>query len=189
MKPIYRLASYFRSTTSHWQPGFLAAGPVVNHELLSAGFPTVLNGTNSSVTDSSSNVWTVVGGVAYENGSPAGFTADVAKLSLVRGTVWVVNTSSQWYFWNGSSWTAGSDPGTGSQAANLSTAYIPAALTHHLLLVVGGTPFSPDFSQAFTGDGSPNVAALVTSVSRSAHTEVLSAQSPGSQSMRTRTCF
>lgn len=44
------------------------------------------------------------------NGSAAAFSANVALIALVGGVVWQENTANQWYFWNGSGWTAGTDP-------------------------------------------------------------------------------
>lgn len=79
----------------------------------------VLAGSGNSFTDSGGNVWTInSSNVVLENGSAAGFSANVAEIDLVSGTVWQKNTSNSWYFWTGSTWTAGNDPTAGGAAGS-----------------------------------------------------------------------
>ena len=71
----------------------------------------VLAGSGGSITDAAGNVWTITSNNAVdENGAPANFTANVAEIAYVNTVVWHENTSSQWYQWNGSGWTAGANP-------------------------------------------------------------------------------
>jgi hypothetical protein len=60
----------------------------------------------TQIVDASSNVWTVVGGVVEENGSPAGFSQNVITLLYLNGIVIQENSSQQWYSWTGSGWNA-----------------------------------------------------------------------------------
>lgn len=59
----------------------------------------------SSITDSSGNSWTVVGGVVKENGSNAGFSSSVTLLLWYSGVIWQKNSSNLWWPWNGTAWT------------------------------------------------------------------------------------
>lgn len=79
---------------------------------------TVVNNSGGSLKDPSGNTWTVTGGVIQENGANAAFSANVTAIYLVNGTVYQVNASSQWYFWNGTGWTASN---TGSPLVSTST--------------------------------------------------------------------
>jgi hypothetical protein len=77
---------------------------------------TIENGSPGSFMDTSGNTWTIVSGVAYENGSSPAFSANVQFLYLVGTMVWLENTSSQFYYFtaasggNPASWTAGPNP-------------------------------------------------------------------------------
>ena len=64
----------------------------------------------SQIVDASGNVWTVVSGVAYENGALAGYSANVTLLLYFNATIYQENASGNWWSWNGSAWLAGSDP-------------------------------------------------------------------------------
>ena len=75
---------------------------------------TVLAGSGN--TFNSGGTWSIsTGGQAFLNGAlPNGqFSASVAKLVLVLGTVWMENTSNQWYSWTGTAWAPGADPTAG----------------------------------------------------------------------------
>lgn len=98
-------------------------------KLLSAGLPTLIFGGGGSITDLSSHVWTIVGDEAFEDGAPPAFSANVIALFLFQGVIWIINTSYQSYFWNGSAWIAGPNPDAGGQSLTLvETATRPLSL-------------------------------------------------------------
>jgi hypothetical protein len=72
------------------------------------------NGTSipsaTQIVDSSGNVWTVAGGVIYENGGLAGYSNNVTLLLYDNATIYQENSAGGWWSWNGSTWVAGSDP-------------------------------------------------------------------------------
>ena len=67
----------------------------------------------SKIIDSGQNVWTVSGGVIYENGATAGTTRLVVLLLYYGGLVFQENVGCQWWYWDGSGWIAAFDPVTG----------------------------------------------------------------------------
>jgi hypothetical protein len=77
----------------------------------------------SQIVDSAGNVWTVSGGVIYENGATAGFSANVILLLYYNGTIYQENSSDSWFSWNGSGWTAVS----GDPRVSASGTTIPSA--------------------------------------------------------------
>jgi hypothetical protein len=68
----------------------------------------------AQIIDSGGNVWTVVGGVVYENGAVAGYSANVTELAYDGSVVYQENAAGVWCSWNGSSWVASDAPGTAS---------------------------------------------------------------------------
>jgi hypothetical protein len=71
----------------------------------------VLANSGGAITDASGNRWTISPQLTVRvNGLLASFTANVAEIAYVNGTVWHENTSSQWYSWNGVNWIAGNNP-------------------------------------------------------------------------------
>ena len=68
--------------------------------------------TVAQIIDSSGNVWTVSGGIVYENGAAAGYSKGVTKLVYDNNTLYQENGADGWWSWNGSSWTSSSDPVT-----------------------------------------------------------------------------
>jgi len=64
----------------------------------------------TQIVDSALNVWTVTGGVVYEGGKTAGYSANVALLLYYGGTLYQENKSCLWWSWNGSAWVASSNP-------------------------------------------------------------------------------
>jgi PQQ enzyme repeat len=76
------------------------------------------------IVDSALNIWTIqdafetshsqpngfISPCAFENGSIAGYNYNVLELAFKGGIIWVENTSGKWYWWNGSSWVAGTKP-------------------------------------------------------------------------------
>jgi hypothetical protein len=73
-----------------------------------------LNGTTipsaTQIIDSSGNVWTVSGGVIYENGALAGYSNAVTLLLYDNNIIYQENSAGGWWSWNGSAWGSSSDP-------------------------------------------------------------------------------
>lgn len=109
---------------------------------------TVVFGTGQSFTDGSGNIWTIsVGGEALMNGSAPVFSANVAQLNLVNGTVWQLNASNQWYSWSGTAWVPGANPLGESQ---------PSVLTYIVSDQHGLTGSAITNLVAVLGQSSPN---------------------------------
>jgi hypothetical protein len=81
--------------------GAHAATPSVNGSYIPA---------EASIIDAQENTWTVVSGVAEKNAVPAANNYDVDMLLDLNQVLYQRNTSSDWYRWNGGSWTSTSDP-------------------------------------------------------------------------------
>jgi hypothetical protein len=64
----------------------------------------------TQLVDSSLNFWTLTAGVVYVDGNKAGYSADVTLLEYYNGKIYQENSSSAWFYWNGSSWTATTKP-------------------------------------------------------------------------------
>jgi len=65
----------------------------------------------TSIIDKSGIVWTVVGGVVYQNGVPASSTSNVSLLLWYGGLIFQVGTGGQFYAWNTiGAWYGCSDP-------------------------------------------------------------------------------
>ncbi len=71
----------------------------------------------SQIVDSGHNIWTVAGGVIYENGKAAGYSANVVLLLFSSGTVYQENKSCRWWAWNGSTWVATNNPSPTTMSA------------------------------------------------------------------------
>ena len=83
-----------------------------------SGASTSANGTTASqIVDSAHNLWTVAGGVVYENGKTAGYSANVKALHYSAGTIYQQNDSCLWWSWNGSAWVSTSNPAPGTTPA------------------------------------------------------------------------
>jgi hypothetical protein len=86
------------------------------------------NGTNvpsaTQITDSSGHVWTVSGGVIFENGALAGYSKSVTLLLYDNNIIYEQNSAGGWWSWNGSAWVSSTDPGnvsvSGTGSASLS---------------------------------------------------------------------
>jgi hypothetical protein len=78
-----------------------------------AATPSV-NGSNvfaePSIIDAQGNTWTIVAGVIEKNGVHVGSNYNVNLLLEYNAVFYQRNTSSEWYRWTGSSWSAVSDP-------------------------------------------------------------------------------
>jgi beta-glucanase (GH16 family) len=87
-------------------------------------------GSNAAITDNTGNTWTISSGnTVLENGAPAAFTASVAEIAFIGGTVWHENDVGQWYSWSGWGWNAGTDPLPTQTAAPTPTPPAPAQAT------------------------------------------------------------
>ncbi len=84
----------------------------------------VLAGSKSSITDASGKAWTIVNGVVQENGTAAGFSANVTEIAYVNGNVWQENSAKLWWEWNGTTW-----PGNGTATSPLPSSATIAATT------------------------------------------------------------
>jgi hypothetical protein len=89
------------------------------------------NGTTipsvSQIIDSSGNVWTVSGGVVYENGTAAGFSNGVTHVVYENNAIYQENSAGGWWSWNGSTWVSSSDPvSTGTTTTTLAITGSPA---------------------------------------------------------------
>ncbi|MFM0340775.1 hypothetical protein [Paraburkholderia fungorum] len=79
----------------------------------------------ASITDSTGAVWTLSGGVVYQNGAKAGNNYNVKLALWYAGSIYHENTSGQFYQWNGSTWLSCIDPRVGSVSADGTT--LPSA--------------------------------------------------------------
>jgi hypothetical protein len=66
--------------------------------------------TAKQVVDSSGNVWTVSGGVIYENAKLAGYSNAVTLLVYDNKTIYQENSAGGWWSWSGGTWVSSSDP-------------------------------------------------------------------------------
>jgi len=64
----------------------------------------------AQITDGDANVWTVAGGVVYENGSWAPYSAGVTQLEYVDNGIYAQDASGAWYSWNGGTWVDSTSP-------------------------------------------------------------------------------
>jgi hypothetical protein len=69
----------------------------------------VLNADQGGYLVESDHVWSIANGQVYENGQPAGYSANVVKLAIVGPDVWQENSSGFWWKWNAQSgaWDGG----------------------------------------------------------------------------------
>lgn len=75
----------------------------------------------TKLVDGGQHVWTVSSGVVYENGSTAGYSANVVVLLYYGGTIYQENASCQWFAWTGTTWSATHNPDPGATPACPST--------------------------------------------------------------------
>jgi hypothetical protein len=64
----------------------------------------------TQIIDSSGNVWTVSGGIVYENGSAAGYSNGVKTLVYDDNKIYQENAAGGWWSWSGSTWASSGDP-------------------------------------------------------------------------------
>ena len=60
--------------------------------------------------DSSGNVWTISGGVVYENGQKAGYSAQVIKLVYKNKIIYQGTSFGGWWAWIGGTWVVSASP-------------------------------------------------------------------------------
>ena len=96
------------TTTPLWpipSPGFGGDGGSTNSNTQTAQTtpaPNTATPGNGSLTDASSNVWTVTAdGVIMENGAPAGYSANVILLLLYNNNIYQENNAGSWWKWTG----------------------------------------------------------------------------------------
>ena len=127
-------------TGTAWSAGSgTATSPLPAIPTPSANDTTLMAGATGSIIDASHNAWTIVSGAVDENGAAAGYSASVAEIAYVGGTVWQENTSHMWWSWTGTAWSAGS--GT-------STSPLPVKVTPDTIKVTAA-----GVSQAVTNSG------------------------------------
>jgi hypothetical protein len=109
------------SQSSAIDSGIKAASAAVatNASVTGTRIPSATN-----IVDSSGNTWSVSGGVIYENGALAGYSASVTKLLYDNSTIYQENSAAGWWSWNGGAWVATSDP---SKVPSVSGTNIPTA--------------------------------------------------------------
>jgi hypothetical protein len=87
--------------------------PAASIKAAASATPSLSGTTVPSATqiiDSSGNVFTVAGGVAYENGALASYTKNVALLLYDNANVYQENTAGGWWVWSAGRWMQKSDP-------------------------------------------------------------------------------
>jgi hypothetical protein len=86
------------------------------------------NGTSipsaTRIIDNSGNTWTVVRGVVFKNGAPAGATSEVKLLLYDNDVLYQENVADDWWVWSGKAWSRTSNP---RNAASPNGAAVPAA--------------------------------------------------------------
>lgn len=101
----------------------MAIGSLIPVKNLATSGNQVLTGPNGSITDATGNVWTITSsGMVDENGTAAGYSANVAELAYVNGTIWQENSGHLWWSWTASGWSTGA----GTSTSPLPAATVPA---------------------------------------------------------------
>lgn len=78
-------------------------------------------GSTDAIVDAAGNWWTISPRFqVLVNNHLAGFTANVAEIAYVGGTIWHENTQGTWYSWTGGGWFPGSTPLSNANALILS---------------------------------------------------------------------
>jgi hypothetical protein len=121
-----------------------AASPSPTSASASANGATIPPATE--LTDSSGNVWTVNGGVVYENGATAAFTDEVIQLLYYDRLISQENIHSNWWSWIGNAWVPiAGDPRPITASAPTVTTSLPGELVVSLTA-------SDDLTTIFTGN-------------------------------------
>ncbi len=58
----------------------------------------------SKIIDSGGHVWTLAGGVVYENGADAGHSSEITLLVYDNNIIYAENSLGRWYSWSGKAW-------------------------------------------------------------------------------------
>ncbi len=118
-------------TGSTWSTGAgtstnpLPAAPAPAPTMTPSANDTAIIGPNGSIIDAKANTWTITAaGVVDENGAAAGYTANVAELAYVNGTIWQENAGHLWWSWTGSTWSSNA----GTSTSPLPTAPAPGTV-------------------------------------------------------------
>jgi YVTN family beta-propeller protein len=64
----------------------------------------------SKIIDSAGHVWTLAGGIVYENGAKAGYSLNVTLLLYDNKIIYSENSAGSWYSWSGKAWKATDAP-------------------------------------------------------------------------------
>jgi len=72
--------------------------------------------TNASLTDDSGSVWTVVGGIAYQNGVASPLTNSIIYMLFANGTIYQETSHldsqgrNEWWYWANNAWVTMLNP-------------------------------------------------------------------------------
>jgi hypothetical protein len=84
---------------------------------------------SAQITDSSGNIWTLSGGVIYENGALAGYSRNAALLLYANNIIYQQNAAGAWYSWRGNTWVSSGDPPNASASGATSSSTGSATLS------------------------------------------------------------
>lgn len=82
----------------------------INKNWVAATDPFVSSANGAKITgsgkliDSTGNIWTMPGGVAYINGLPAGTSSLVVQLDYINQSIYYKNKASNWWIWQDNGW-------------------------------------------------------------------------------------
>ncbi len=107
--------------TSSSLSGSSSSSSGASSAIASASANGAMTPSATQLVDAAHNVWTVAGGVVYENGKTAGYSANVATLLYYGGTIYQENKTCLWWSWNGSAWVSTSNPAPSLTPACAST--------------------------------------------------------------------
>ncbi len=102
--------AWYSWSGSRWTQ--VAGDPTVTTAHTPSASGTTISPGAGAITDASDNTWTLTGDrYAFENGYRAGNNANTELVLFYNNVIYSENTGSQWYAWNGQSWTsAPADP-------------------------------------------------------------------------------
>src|SRR5580692_6958349 len=112
---------------------------------MSSASGSTLTGPTStlSLTDSAGNAWTLTGGVVYENGKAAGYTASVVLVLYYNSVIyqeWKTSTGGGWYGWVNGAWVLeAQDPRTVPTPTPAPTQTVTLAAGQSVLVNFGGS--------------------------------------------------
>jgi hypothetical protein len=112
---------------------------------VSSASGSTLTGPTStlSLTDSAGNTWTLTGGVVYENGKAAGYTASVVLVLYYNSLIyqeWKTSAGGGWYGWVNGGWVLeAQDPRTIPTPTPAPTQTVTLAAGQSVLVNFGGS--------------------------------------------------